>query len=187
MQLNELFKDNGYPYEWYHDQHGDNWEANFEAALGNGRIVPGHATFESYHSNLKLYIFEFSINREYGITNTGNAIKIFTTIVTITLDFLNKAKPNVLVFSAKEQSRKKLYARMADRLTSKGYDNVSAQATAYAKDEYVPSEYPGRLRRRLHLARNGTRAEQLFHFLTTDILHDDYEVYVLVKRGFLTP
>lgn len=56
----------------------------------------------------------------YGITNTGNEIKVFSTIVNIMKEFTKKNNPPGYYFSAKEQSRKKLYDAMIRKL-AKGF------------------------------------------------------------------
>lgn len=54
----------------------------------------------------------------FGLTKTGNSQKVMSTVISIINDFLNnrKYKVEVITFSAKEDSRKKLYAKMIHRL-----------------------------------------------------------------------
>lgn len=54
----------------------------------------------------------------FGITGTGNAAQVMSTITDIMRAFLDKYKDKIdsLVFSAKESSRRALYARMTKRL-----------------------------------------------------------------------
>lgn len=57
--------------------------------------------------------------KRFGVTGEGNAAEVFSTVVSIMRDFLNsKYSDNVtsLMFTAKEPSRKKLYAAMIKRL-----------------------------------------------------------------------
>jgi|ETN02SMinimDraft_2_1059926.scaffolds.fasta_scaffold17289_2 hypothetical protein len=72
------------------------------------------------------YIFEASDSTNAGdwnviftgqgtmdITNTGNAFTVFATIFAMLKEFVLKMKPKMFYFSAKEQSRRKLYQRFA--------------------------------------------------------------------------
>jgi hypothetical protein len=51
-----------------------------------------------------------------GITRTGDAFRVFATVIAIFKDFLEKYEPNKVYFSATEKSRKDLYAAMIKRL-----------------------------------------------------------------------
>ena len=55
---------------------------------------------------------------EYGVTNSGDEIAVFSTVVKIIKDFVAKTQVKELVFAAKakEPSRIKLYDRMVKRL-----------------------------------------------------------------------
>lgn len=49
---------------------------------------------------------------EYGVTNTGNAALVMSTIVDIMKDFFHQYSPRQISFTADEPSRQKLYLRM---------------------------------------------------------------------------
>lgn len=55
---------------------------------------------------------------KFGLTGTGNSAEVMSTIADIMREFIQKYKEVVtsIVFSAEEESRKSLYARMAKRL-----------------------------------------------------------------------
>ena len=68
-----------------------------------------------------------------GVVGTAAAIKIFTTVVAIILDFVKAVQPNEVEFTAVKteetgESRTKLYDRMAKRPTPKGYEYSSKPA-----------------------------------------------------------
>lgn len=59
-----------------------------------------------------------NVSNRFGITGTGNAAIVMSTVVAILKEFLQiyKNKVTKLTFSAKERSRIDLYARMVRRL-----------------------------------------------------------------------
>lgn len=68
------------------------------------------------------------------LTNTGDSLQVFATIVHIFKTFLTKRKPKIIEFSAKENSRIKLYDRMAKLLNAAGYSSVDAPQSTSAKN-----------------------------------------------------
>ena len=56
--------------------------------------------------------------QKFGLTGTGNSAEVMSTVVDIMREFLDKYKDKieVLIFSAKEDSRQGLYAKMVKRL-----------------------------------------------------------------------
>ena len=74
------------------------------------------------------YEVEFNVDKRHDLTGLAGtaAIKIFTTVVAIILDFVKAVQPNKIEFSAAKSvvsgdSRSKLYDKMIKRLTPKGY------------------------------------------------------------------
>ena len=74
------------------------------------------------------YEVEFNVDKRHDLTGLAGtaAIKIFTTVVAIMLDFVKAVQPNKIEFSAAKSvvsgdSRSKLYDKMIKRLTPKGY------------------------------------------------------------------
>lgn len=116
--LTELFKNQTVPWKW--DFRG----SDGVSALFTVGDVPYR--FNCYTSNPKIWEVEFSVeddevraaNKDYGITGTGNAATVMSTVVGILKEFIAayKDKIDVLQFSAEEDSRMGLYARMAHRL-----------------------------------------------------------------------
>jgi len=53
---------------------------------------------------------------EYDIMNSGNSVLVFSTVVSILKKLLDDLHPRMLIFSAKEPSRRKLYLRMVKTL-----------------------------------------------------------------------
>lgn len=69
---------------------------------------------------------EFSGKGTTKITNTGNEIKVFSTVVQIMKNMLQLYNIETLYFTADEPSRQKLYNRMVDKLLPnwhKSFDN----------------------------------------------------------------
>lgn len=66
-----------------------------------------------------------------GITNTGDEIKVFSTVLDIIKIAISKYEPELIAFGAHEKSRQKLYNRMISVMKSKyGYEidnNVETQ------------------------------------------------------------
>jgi len=59
-------------------------------------------------------------NLSYGIANVGNAASVFSTVVAIIIEFLKKERDvKFICYSAKEQSRVKLYATMTTSIIRK--------------------------------------------------------------------
>jgi len=56
------------------------------------------------------------------ITNSGNAIAVFATIKDIVKSFVSEVKPNIIMFTAKEESRVRLYDRMSKMIEPLGFD-----------------------------------------------------------------
>ena len=80
------------------------------------------------HDGIGNYEVDFKVDGSHDITGLAGtaAIKIFTTVVAIILDFVKAVQPNEIVFTAVKteeegESRTKLYDRMTKRLTPKGY------------------------------------------------------------------
>ena len=83
-----------------------------------------------------------------GVVGTAAAIKIFTTVVAIILDFVKAVQPNEVEFTAAKhipafrtkstgESRINLYDRMAKRLTPKGYEYSSKLARGGSETIYT--------------------------------------------------
>lgn len=121
MILAELFND---PYKWFWvDNYEDEFTAKFEVDDGSSYVVIGYIKDPSPPD---VWYIEFSRieagveHYEHGITNTGDQLKIFATIIEILQSFLLERKDELFMisFSAKEPSRRKLYQRIINTLFS---------------------------------------------------------------------
>lgn len=81
-------------YAYTHSRQPGEWEVEFKAVEG---VDP---------------------RQRFGLTGTGNSAKVMSTVVDILKDFLHEYEDKILslTFTAKEHSRKDLYARMVRRL-----------------------------------------------------------------------
>lgn len=88
------FEVGGIPYEFYADNFEGQWELEFKRKDGK------------------------DFTSRYGITGSGNSTQVMSVIVDIMRSFLSQYEDNIsrLKFSAHEDSRQKLYAKMAKRL-----------------------------------------------------------------------
>ena len=86
------------------DQYGNKEDEELEVEFG-----------EFPHRNRKEYEVQFKVGDSYDITGGGNANVIFATVIQACKDFVEMYKPDRLFFTAKEQSR----ARMYDTLTKR--------------------------------------------------------------------
>ena len=71
-----------------------------------------------WEAEFKQHGSKLSRSQKFGLTGTGNSAEVMSTVVDIMRAFLEKYKDKieVLTFSAKEDSRQGLYARMVKRL-----------------------------------------------------------------------
>jgi hypothetical protein len=115
--LTELFKNQSVPWKW--DFRGSE-EASALFTVGD---VPYR--FHCYTKNPKIWEVEFSVeddevraaNKDYGITGTGNVATVMSTVGILKAFLVEyKDKIDALSFTAKEDSRQDLYARMVRRL-----------------------------------------------------------------------
>ncbi len=92
------------------------------------------------HDGFGNYEVEFNVDKRHDLTGLAGtaALKIFTTVVAIILDFVKAEQPNKIEFTAAKSvtrgdSRSKLYDKMVKRLTPKGYEYAIAHGhdTAY--------------------------------------------------------
>lgn len=116
--VNELFKKDTKSWKWDY-----NSDTEAEATFVVGDIQYKFYAYSEGPESTRWEI-EFKIEEggprgnRYGITGTGNSAQVMSTVVSILREFLKKYQGRVtqLVFSAKEGSRRALYARMVQRL-----------------------------------------------------------------------
>jgi len=131
IQINELFRS---PSNW---EWGNTGPSRAVADFTVGEIpYKFSATLENTEDKSWTILFRTvsakSLSKEYGISGTGNASVVFSTVLDIMKSFLDTYKGMVdkLIFSADEPSRQKLYQHMIERLLPdaqverKGYDFI---------------------------------------------------------------
>jgi hypothetical protein len=108
-------------------QQGKDWKWSFqgsEEAVAVFKVGEVPYMFHAYgadgewEAEFKQHGSKLSRTQKFGLTGTGNSAEVMSTVVDIMRAFLDKYrdKIQVLGFSAKEDSRQGLYARMVKRL-----------------------------------------------------------------------
>ena len=108
-------------------QPGKDWKWSFqgsEEAVAVFHVGEVPYMFHAYGSDgeweaeFKQHGSKLNRSQKFGLTGTGNSAEVMSTVVDIMRSFLEKYKDKiqVLTFSAKEDSRQGLYARMVKRL-----------------------------------------------------------------------
>lgn len=117
MILQELFKEPSADWHITH-QTGTDFEAEFKVGdvqyefSADMRLNKGRHVWD-----IEFYAPTPEWDKRYGITKTGNAAAVLSTVVDITKFFLDKyPKAQELSFEAEEKSRQDLYMRMIQRL-----------------------------------------------------------------------
>jgi len=106
---------------------GKSWQWEFtgsEEAIATFQVGEVPYMFHAYgadgqwEAEFKQHGNKLSRIQKFGLTGTGNSAEVMGTVVDIMRAFLAKyqGKIEVLTFSAKEDSRQGLYARMVKRL-----------------------------------------------------------------------
>ena len=111
--------DNPYPITW---ARGDFDDYDATAKLDDG--TPLNIMF-NFNDLLNTWIVLFDRDNTYEITNTGDASRIFATVVAATREFIAQEHPDRLSFHAEknELSRIKLYNKLVQRYAEPwGYD-----------------------------------------------------------------
>lgn len=120
MKIYELFDPEKVSWKWDY-----NSDREAEATFVVGEIqYKFYAYQELGNEQSGSWEVEFKVveggdpSNRFGVTGTGNAAQVMSTVVAILREFLQKykGKINQLTFSAKETSRRDLYARMVRRL-----------------------------------------------------------------------
>lgn len=105
----ETYQDSPLPavlYDQYKDiiQTRGIWETNF--SIDYYKLPPEqHKKFQK----------ELGPHYEFKVTKTGNAVVILSTVIAALREFINTINPALLVFEAKEDSRRKLYEHVVKR------------------------------------------------------------------------
>jgi hypothetical protein len=91
--------------------------------------VPYKFYAHTAYNNPTAWEIEFSARGTTKIINTGNEIKVFSTVVQIMQNMLKLYNIETLYFTAEEPSRQKLYNRLVDRLLPTWYKSFSEYGT----------------------------------------------------------
>jgi hypothetical protein len=137
--VTELFKNQTVPWRW--DFRG----SEEVSALFNVGEVPYR--FHAYEENHKSWEVEFMVDglpndKAYALTGSGSAATVMSTVVGIMKDFLVRyeGKINKLTFSAMEESRQDLYARMIHRLLPTWQLTSNAPEFVLTSPEYAEAK-----------------------------------------------
>lgn len=76
-------------------------------------------------------------NSRYGITDTGNTALVFAHSKNCLDYFINKYKPEQFLFSAKEDSRKKLYTTFLNRMAREYNYDIDHDSDGFGEYYYV--------------------------------------------------
>ena len=105
---------------------GKNWLANFKTSSGEMYAVTFANMMDMSGVDIVVYEVQFRNRTKsdaVSITKTGDEFRVFATVMKITEDVVKKSNPEGLYFTAKEQSRRKLYEKLIKRFASKiGYE-----------------------------------------------------------------
>jgi hypothetical protein len=131
MKLYEVL-DKPFSYNW-HQKLDDDWYGRFN--VGENDLIS--VTFEEELSGEGAIEIVFSRGKRTGaghstsITNTGEQFKIFATVMAMTKEYVKQKSPDKIKFSAKEDSRIKLYGKLIKKYSkSLGYKVVDKRESS---------------------------------------------------------
>ena len=119
MKLNEVLdKPYGYKWDFQPSKRGD-----ARASFITDNKVDYVVEFISFDVLGEKYEIAFySKGRDINVTKSGDQFRVFATVVKVIEDFLSKKKPKIILFNAKEESRRRLYMAFIKKYASKfGY------------------------------------------------------------------
>ena len=119
--LTEVFDSDSYPLEWEEVDY-DQRAAAF--TTDNGRAGEVLFTIWDYPNHKDVVYLEFAIKGKRNVTGGGDALKIFSTTINATKEFISKNPTNYILFDAEEENRKRLYIRMAKSLET-GFELIT--------------------------------------------------------------
>ena len=121
--LTEVFDSDSYPLEW-EEVNDDEISAYF--TTDNGRAGEVLFTIWDYPNHKDVVYLEFAIKGKQNVTGGGDALKIFSTSINATKEFISKNPTNYILFDAEEENRKRLYVRMAKSLET-GFELITPE------------------------------------------------------------
>lgn len=115
--ITELFEPGaGYPLHW--DTEFGPEEIHVRAYDRQGKFIDVNFT----ETRRGIVDIEFSKMGDYDLTDKGDEMAIFATVVNAIRIYLKKYQPKIIIFSGKGDERRSLYQRMINRLASElGY------------------------------------------------------------------
>ena len=119
--LTEVFDSDSYPLEW--EEVDDDQRAAY-FTTDNGRAGEVLFTIWDYPNHKDVVYLEFAIKGKRNVTGGGDALKIFSTSINATKEFISKNPTNYILFDAEEENRKRLYIRMAKSLET-GFELIT--------------------------------------------------------------
>lgn len=126
FELTEAF-DKPYQLKWIRKDETE-WLATTVERVAGNQIFRLHIT-----ENQGFWLIEFNVGFEIATTGTGDAFRIFSTVLVGIEEFVNTVEPEIMVIdAAKDQgdSRESLYRRLIKKLIPAGY-SVSEENTNY--------------------------------------------------------
>ena len=165
--LTEVFDSDSYPLEW-EEVNDDEISAYF--TTDNGRAGEVLFTIWDYPNHKDVVYLEFAIKGKQNVTGGGDALKIFSTTINATKEFISKNPTNYILFDAEEENRKRLYIRMAKSLET-GFELITPAQFAenYPEGQSVQESFGDVF---IILQRRGLN--QIDEQFTTNLTTEDY-------------
>jgi hypothetical protein len=119
QQLNELF-DRPYNWQWKHEP--DKIDGRSQAVFTTHDGKPVSVGFDKHND---AYDVDFTKNYSFRANDEGDQFRIFATVMQVIIDFVKKADPKAVTFTAEKNtktnssSRIKLYKRMVTKFAQK--------------------------------------------------------------------
>jgi hypothetical protein len=118
MNINELFTQS-LPYNFMTSEGGRRIAADFrvdDTAYEIEFISNRRSTYQcGFHA------FNKDLEPTIEIIGNRKQFPVFATVITIIKDFIRQYQPSAIMFTASEDSRKRLYRRLLSRLSVPGY------------------------------------------------------------------
>ena len=114
--------DSGLQYQVYMVSQGQGWKLSFNIDF-------------NYLRNLGK-----SVDDAFKLSGTGDQFRVFATVQDIIKDFITKKKPNVIEFTAAEDSRRRLYSTFTanfEKSQPELFDTYIAWSTSTGADHYI--------------------------------------------------
>jgi hypothetical protein len=115
--LTELYEpENSFPLNWYPSDYPN--EASARAYDRNRGYIDIKFTPVGISKGMDAVEVEFSRNDSYDMTGGGDANRVLGTVLEAFRQYLKNYQPKILIFSAKGESRSKVYQNLINRFAS---------------------------------------------------------------------